>query len=256
MLIQSSRCLQLFQQSRAGQGRAASRHCGVHFTWARQLMIKEYYFFAPSRFLLSTLFLDRLSEGSVKWTTWEYRVTGCLAYITWGRKKKRGKKTRWFCIALCCKSFIHIANVCAGEKVPKWGKKKFSRRPSRHLVTGKDEQLYLMIHRASRRQKQNWSIKRWKSIPSRQDNHGACAHLQSALGACLWAAACPASPCVCVALRASSGCWHSRHQLTASTRLHSVPFPSLGARWRGEAVAIYLLSCHGSAVLSWWTRRG
>lgn len=74
--------------SRAEQGRAAARHCRVHFTWVRQLMIKEYYFFAPSRFLLLTLFLDRLSEGSVKRTTWEYRVTGCLAYITWGRKKK------------------------------------------------------------------------------------------------------------------------------------------------------------------------
>lgn len=77
----------------------------------------------------------------------------------------------------------------------------------------------------------------------------ACAHLQSVLGACLRAAACPASPCVCMALRASSGCWHGQQQLTASTRLHGVPFPSLGVRWHGEAVGIYLLSCHGSAVL-------
>lgn len=44
---------------------------------------------------------------------------GLLGLYNMRKKKKRGNKPRWFYIALCCKSFIHIANVCAGEKVPR-----------------------------------------------------------------------------------------------------------------------------------------
>lgn len=44
------------------------------------------------------------------------------------KEKKNQQKTIWFYIALHSKSFSHRVNICAGKKVPRWGKRRIFKK--------------------------------------------------------------------------------------------------------------------------------
>ena len=58
--------------------------------------------------------------------------------------------------------------------MPRWGKKKFSRWPGRHLSIWKNQQFYLMIHKASKHQKHNRKIRDWNPSRAGKINTVSC----------------------------------------------------------------------------------
>lgn len=161
MLVQPSCCIQLVHLSRAAP----------HPSWNSLYMSvgesnKNHCSFAPPDLLSSTSFLRHLSEEYMKYGVWKYQITVCLAYIIQGRKRKP-KQDGFTLLSMLNHSSTQQTYVqvekCQAEEI-----QKFSRRPGRHLSIRKHQQLYLMIHKASKHLRN----KRWKPIPGRQDEQG------------------------------------------------------------------------------------
>lgn len=153
MLVQPSCCLKLFYQSKAASCHLWSSlylSVAINKQTNKVLLLHTFQCFRWPHFWVDFL-------RTVKHSTWQYQITVCLADRMWGRERKI--QTRWLYIAKCTKSFIHTVSICAGGKVPRWGKKDFSRRPGRLLSIWKNQQLHLMIHKASEHQKRNQKIR-------------------------------------------------------------------------------------------------
>lgn len=148
--------------------------------------------------------------------------------------------------------------------MPRWGKKKFSRRPGRHLSIWKNQQLSLMVHKAWKHQKRNWKIR--DRNPSQADKINTvsrtCVHTP-ALGLKSTPAGCRAA-CATAAVHRNARClrgavWKQRLPMQEALA-GSVGRSGHGARpsspsARGdreeEVVAVHLLLRCGSAFLGW-----
>lgn len=124
----------------------------------------------------------------MKYSVGKYQITVCLVYIECGRKRKP-KQDGFTLLSMLNHSSTQQTYVqvekCRAEEI-----EKFSRRPDRHLSIWKHQQLYLMIHKASKHLKG----KRWKPILGKM-NRGLCM-CTPVLSLRSLPAACPLSLCL------------------------------------------------------------